>query len=246
MNDNLVLSISQRATRLFKPNRSGYFLGILAVFVPLFIVAEIGSSLGTDASFATGLVITLAYLLAIVIATAVLKQQGSGWKELGLARPKSWPKTILMALGAMLVMIALFIVIQIILMNIPGLALQPSDQSDYNPLTGNLPMFLVLVTAAWTSVAFGEEMLFRAFLTVSLAGALGDFKARWALALAGSSLLFGLAHYDWGLAGVIDTAITGFVLGLIYLRSGRNLWITIIAHALLNTLKFSLIFAGVV
>jgi len=246
MNDNLVLSISQRATRLFKPNRSGYFLGILAVFVPLFIVAEIGSSLGTDASFATGLVITLAYLLAIVIATAVLKQQGSGWKELGLARPKSWPKTILMALGAMLVMIALFIVIQIILMNIPGLALQPSDQSDYNPLTGNLPMFLVLVTAAWTSVAFGEEMLFRAFLTVSLAGALGDFKARWALALAGSSLLFGLAHYDWGPAGVIDTAIMGFVLGLIYLRSGRNLWITIIAHALLNTLKFSLIFAGVV
>jgi len=244
MNDNLVLSISQRAIHLFKPTRSGYFYGILAVFVPLFIVAEIGSSLGTDTSFATGLVITLAYLLAIVIATAVLKRQGSGWKELGLARPKSWPKTIAMSLGAMLVMIAITIILQIILMNIPGLALPPSDQSDYNPLTGNLPMFLIMVTAAWTSVAFGEEMLFRAFLTVNLAGVLGEFKARWALALAGSSLLFGLAHFDWGLAGMIDTFLMGFVLGFIYLRSGRNLWITIITHALLNTLKFSLIYAG--
>jgi membrane protease YdiL (CAAX protease family) len=246
MNNNFALSISQGATRLLNSDKSGHLIGILAVFAPFVIVVLIGGSLGTDTSFASGLVITLAYLLAIVIGTAVLKSQGSGWQELGLARPESWPKTIVMALGAALAMIAVTIVFQIIVMNIPGLALQPSDQSDYNPLTGNLPMFLVLVAAAWTSVAFGEEMLFRAFLTVSLAGALGDLKARWALALAGSSLLFGLGHYDWGLAGIIDTAIMGFVLGLIYLRSGRNLWITIIAHGLLNTLKFSLVYAGAV
>jgi membrane protease YdiL (CAAX protease family) len=244
MNDNFALSISQGATRLLNSDKRGHLIGILAVFVPFVSVALIGGSLGADTSFASSLVITLAYLLAIVIATAVLKSQGSGWQELGLARPKSWPKTIVKGLGALLAMIAVIIVFQIILMNIPGLALQPSDQSDYNALTGNLPMFLVLVAAAWTSVAFGEEMLFRAFLTVSLAGALGDRKARWALALAGSSLLFGLAHYDWGPAGMIDTAIMGLVLGLIYLRSGRNLWVTIIAHGLLNTLKFSLVYAG--
>lgn len=246
MNDNLTLSFSRRATRLFTADKRGHLIGILAVLVPFWGVGLIGGSLGTDTEFASGLVITLAYLLAIVIATAVLKSQGSGWREIGLARPKSWPKTILMALGALLAVIAATIVFQIILMNIPGLALQPSDQSDYNPLTGNLPLFLALVVAAWTSVAFGEEMLFRAFLTTSLAGALGNVKARWALALAGSSLLFGLAHYDWSLAGVIDTFIMGFVLGFIYLRSGRNLWITIIAHALANTLKFSLLYAGVV
>jgi hypothetical protein len=246
MNDNFALSISQGATRLLNSDKRGHLIGILAVFVPFAIVGLIGGALGTDTSFASALVITLAYMLAIAIATAVLKSQGSGWRDLGLARPKSWPKTIFMALGAMLAVIAAMLVFQIILMNIPGLALQPSDQSDYNPLTGNLPMFLAAVAAAWTSVAFGEEMLFRAFLTVSLAGALGDRKARWALALAGSSLLFGLAHYDWGPAGMIDTAIMGLVLGLIYLRSGRNLWITIIAHGLINTLKFSLVYAGAV
>lgn len=246
MNDNLSLSISQRATRLFDPNKRGYLIGTLAVAVPFVIVALIGDSLGTDISFASVLVIYLAYLLAIVIATAVLKSQGSGWRALGLARPESWPKTIVMALGATLAMIAALIALQILLTNIPGLALQPSDQTQYNPLTGNLSVFLTSVLGAWTFVAFGEEMLFRAFLTVSLAGIFRDLKARWPFALAGSSLLFGLAHYDWGLAGVIETTIIGLVLGFIYLRSGRNLWVTIIAHALANTIKFGLIYAGVV
>ena len=94
--------------------------------------------------------------------------------------------------------------------------------------------------------AFGEEMLFRAFLTVSLAKALGNVKARWALALAGSSLMFGLAHFSWGLAGMIETATFGLIIGFIYLRTGRNLWVPIIAHALANTIKFSLFFAGAV
>ncbi len=244
MNANHTLSINQRALQMFEPSRRGYLIGIMAVIVPFVSVGLVGEALGTDTSLASGLVINFAYLLAIIIATAVLKLQGSGWQELGLTRPKSWRKTIVIALGALLVVAVLSIGFQLIWTNIPGLALQPSDQSDYNPLTGNLPMFLILVAAAWTSVAFGEEMVFRAFLTVSLAGALGDVKARWPLALAGSSLMFGLAHFSWGPAGMIETFIMGFVLGFIYLRSGRNLWITIIAHGLANTIKFSLIYAG--
>lgn len=245
MNDNFALSISQRVTRLLNSDKRGHLIGALAVLVPFFIVGLTGGSLGTDLSFASVLVIYLAYLVAIVIATAVLKSHGSGWKAIGLARPKSWPKTIVISLGAMLAVIAAILVFQIILMNIPGTAVQPSNQSEYNPLTGNLPLLLASVFGAWTFVAFGEEMLFRAFLTVSFAGALGDLKGRWALALAGSSLLFGLAHYDWGPAGIIETTAMGLIMGSIYLRSGRNLWITIIAHGLLNTLKFSLVYAGV-
>jgi membrane protease YdiL (CAAX protease family) len=151
-----------------------------------------------------------------------------------------------MALGALLAVVVVSIGFQLIWTNIPGLAIQPSDQSDYNPMTGNLPMFLVMVVAAWTTVVFGEEMLFRAFLIVSLAGALGNVKARWALALTGSSLMFGLAHFSWGLAGMIETATFGLIVGFIYLRTGRNLWVPIIAHALANTIKFSLFFAGAV
>lgn len=246
MNDNLALLTNHSVSRQFKTNKGGHLKGILAVLVPFVIVSLIGGYLGTDISFASALVINLAYLLAIVIATVVLKAQGCGWRDLGLARPESWPKTIVMSLGALLAMIAALIVFQIILMNLPGQVLQPSDQSEYLPLTGNLPLFLSMLVAAWTLVAFGEEMLFRAFLIVSLGGLFRNLKARWALALAGSSLLFGLAHYDWGIAGIIETIIVGLVLGSIYLRTGRNLWVTIIAHGLINTLKFSLVYAGLV
>ena len=98
---------------------------------------------------------------------------------------------------------------------------------------------------SWSTIAFGEEMLFRAFLIDCLAMLFRHAKARWALALIGSSLAFGLIHYDWGLAGMVETTLMGFLLGFVYLRVGRNLWVTIIAHGLLNTLKFILVFGGV-
>ena len=246
MNNNLILLTNQIISRQFNSSKRGYLVGILAVLAPLAIVGLVGDSLGSDTSLASGLVINLAYLLAIAIATVVLKLQNRGWRDIGLAKPASWSKTILISLGTLMVIVAALIVFQIILVNIPGQVLQPSDQSDYNPLYGNLPLFLTMVVGAWTVVAFGEEMLFRAFLITSLGGLFRNRKTRWVLALAGSSLLFGLAHYDWGIAGIIETIIAGLILGWIYLRTDRNLWVTIIAHALINTLKFSLVYAGLV
>ena len=43
---------------------------------------------------------------------------------------------------------------------------------------------------------------------------------------------------------MLETTVIGFVLGSAYLLSGRNLWVTIIAHGLANTLAFVLIFSG--
>jgi membrane protease YdiL (CAAX protease family) len=46
--------------------------------------------------------------------------------------------------------------------------------------------------------------------------------------------------------GVIETFFFGLVLGVAYLRSGRNLWVTIIAHGLANTLKFAALYMGAI
>ncbi len=111
-------------------------------------------------------------------------------------------------------------------------------------MVGNLPLFLLMTVAAWTTIAFGEEMMWRAFLINSLAGFIPLSRARWVLALIGSSLFFGLAHASNGLAAVAETAIIGLFIGFVYLRTGRNLWVTIIAHGLLDTLAFILIYSG--
>lgn len=60
----------------------------------------------------------------------------------------------------------------------------------------------------------------------------------------GSAALFGLAHFSWGPSGVIQTAFMGFALGAAYLRLGRNLWPTILAHAYMDTILFVQMYLG--
>ena len=244
MSEKIALSIYEHADDQHKMNRAGILRDILLVLTPWLILGVIGARLGDDTTLG-GVMITLAYVLSVVLATVVLKRRGSGWREIGLARPDSWRKTILLGLGAFVVTTLAYLAIQIIMQNLPGLEIAPADKSSHNPIYGNLPLLILYLVAAWTTIGFGEEMLFRGFLLNSLAGFFRHTTARWALALIGSSLIFGLAHLSWGIAGVVETTIMGLVLGFIYLRTGHNLWVTIIAHGLMNTVGFVLVYSGV-
>ena len=243
MIDKTALSVHEPVSDVHGMKRLGGLLDILVVFVPFVLVGGIGEWLGSDTSLGP-IVINLAYGLSIVIASLVLKSRGTGWREIGLARADSWRRTVLLGVGVTVGTILAVVALQGILLSLPGLEIQPSDQSQYNPLHRNLPLLLTMLVLSWTTITFGEEMLFRAFLTNSLAGLFQHAKARWAFALIGSSLAFGLIHYDWGLAGIVETTLMGLFLGFAYLRTGRNLWVPIIAHGLMNTLKFMLVFSG--
>jgi membrane protease YdiL (CAAX protease family) len=98
-----------------------------------------------------------------------------------------------------------------------------------------------MIALAWTTIAFGEELLYRAFLISRLADhtMLGK-KA----AVAISALIFGIAHFAEGPLGIISNGAFGALFGWIYLKSGRNLWITVIGHGLLNTFRFILLYTG--
>jgi len=248
MTDINALSSGEQVSSGLGSNKTGILLSILAVFAPLIIMGGAGEWFGDNTAVGSVL-ISVAYMFSVIIATAVLRSRGTNWRELGLARPDSWRKTVLLGVGTLVaylvVSIAFQAILQAVMQLLPGLAMAPSDRSGFDPLYGNLPLLLLYLVAAWTTIAFGEEMLFRAFLTNGLAGLFPQFRARWAFALVGSSLFFGLAHFSWGFAGVIETTIMGLFFGFVYLRSGRNLWITIIAHGLANTLGFILVFAGV-
>ena len=243
MIDKTALAFTERLSDSRGQKRVGRLLDILIVFAPFVFVAGIGEWLGGDTALGP-LAINLAYVLAILLASLVLRSRGTGWREIGLARPDSWRRTTLrggaLTVGTILAGLAL----RGIVLNLPGLEIGPSDQSQYNPLGGDLPLLLIMLVLSWTTIAFGEEMLFRAFLTNGLAGLFEPSKARWALALVGSSVAFGLIHHDWGLAGMAETTLMGLFLGFAYLGSGRNLWVTIVAHGLMNTLKFILVFSG--
>ena len=64
----------------------------------------------------------------------------------------------------------------------------------------------------------------------------------WVFSLLLTSTVFGLIHYSQGITGILMTGFAGLVLGAVYLYTGRNLWASIIAHALMDTTSFIMLY----
>jgi len=236
-------SIEKRNSRSPGLQKSRSLLEILIAFLPIMIFGVIGTRIGTS-TFLGGMIVTLGYISSILIATVILKIRGSGWQQIGMSPPKSWKRTFLFGVGALIAMFIMTIALEIIARNLPGTDVPPIDQSRFNLLIGNLTIFLLFVGLAWTTIAFGEEMFYRAFMITQLENVLPESKLGTMLVLLVSSTIFGLVHWVEGPLGVINTFAMGLILGAVYIRSNRNLWITIIAHGLANSIRFLFLFLG--
>jgi membrane protease YdiL (CAAX protease family) len=77
-----------------------------------------------------------------------------------------------------------------------------------------------------------------------VADVLNRTQTAWIVSLFAVPIGFGLAHAYQGITGVIDEGLMGLLLGLIYLRAGRNLAVPIIAHGASDSIDAVLIFLG--
>lgn len=218
-------------------------LEILVAFLPILVLGILGTRLGTD-TLLGGTFVTLGYVLSILVATILLKIRGSSWSQVGLARPQSWKRTLLLGIGVLVALLVMNISVQVLAVNLPGLEVAPIDQSRFNPIEGNFVIFLLFVLLSWTTIAFGEEMFYRAFLISQLEFVFPGSKLGTVIVLLISSTIFGLVHWVEGPLGIMNTFTMGLILGAVYLRSGRNLWITIIAHGLANSMRFLFLYLG--
>ena len=230
---------------LLRTNRLAIAGEIVVVFLPLYVCVTINDRLGSDrVPLGGGLALKgggLTYLglaLSLALLWIASKLRGAGWSDYGLARPRSWIRTVLMALGvALAVLGAVTLAINPLIQALPGLA--PRDMSSFGLLAGNLSNLIINVLAMWFTAAFVEELLWRGYLFDRLVALLGrQTWHAWAIALAGSAVVFGLIHAYQGPAGVLKVGAIGLVLGLCYLAVGRALWPLILAHALIDTLDF--------
>lgn len=177
--------------------------------------------------------------LLLLLASQSLWIRGLRWSDLGLRRPTVVWRTLLQAVAAAsIILIATRIMIVPFAVWVTGV---PVDLSALGE-PGDTGALWVWLGQAWTLAAFGEEMVFRAYLIRRVGDLVGDTRLGSAVALVASSALFGLAHRYQGWAGVIATGIIGGVMGLLYLHSRRNLWPVIICHALVDTVALSAIY----
>ena len=162
-----------------------------------------------------------------------------GWSDVGLYRPESWSETIKMALYAMLI-VQIIGILQGTLQNLFGTA--APDLSSYEERM--TPLWLLRwIAISWTTAGFGEEVIYRGFYMKQIARLFGDQKrSNWVIGLVLSSIGFGLVHFHQGIGGIVGNVIVGLVFGIFYLRSGRNLWVPIIAHGLTGTISFIILY----
>lgn len=181
-------------------------------------------------------------LLLTIMAWVSLRLRLLRWRDVGLKRPDRWLTTIGLALliGIGYQVVDIFIIAPV-LESITGEAV---DLSLFNNLQGNLLMLLFLLVVSWTEAAFIEEMFFRGYLFNRITGLFAKERLGVSMALIVTSLLFGAAHAYQGISGVVDTALAGLLLGLLYLYAGRNLWLPILAHGVIDTVGFLIIFFG--
>ena len=107
-------------------------------------------------------------------------------------------------------------------------------------------MLGISLVIAWLLAAFGEEMVYRGYMLNRFANVLEPQLIRWVVAYLVSGLLFAWVHQYQGMVGVIDNMVSAAIWGGLYLYSGRNLWMPIIAHGVYDTIAFIFAYLGII
>jgi membrane protease YdiL (CAAX protease family) len=171
----------------------------------------------------------LAVIAGAIAAVVLTFARGGTFADLGFRRPKNWLTVPLWAIGifvAYVVFQGVGVVVVSQFVEIP----QP-DLSRFEPYHGNLMAAVMLVLILPFTASIPEEIIYRGFLMGRLSNIFGTTTWGNVITIGIQSLAFGSIHFQWGVGGIVVTAIMGMVWGTAYILCGRNLWITIIAHS---------------
>ncbi|MGH7427607.1 MAG: CPBP family intramembrane glutamic endopeptidase [Gemmatimonadales bacterium] len=174
-------------------------------------------------------VITMVLHWTLVGVTLLLWWQAARpWSSLGLAVPTG-PRSVagLVIMGLVIVLLAYqWMAIQRLdAKGFEGLAAQVEPVRELMPHTrAEYRVFQALSITAGVC----EEVLYRGYLIWYLATGSG----RWPAVLV-AGVVFGIAHFYQGKAGVLKTGVIGVLAGVLYASTGSLLW-SMVAHAAID------------
>lgn len=174
----------------------------------------------------------------------LLRWRGQSLSAVGLRRPPTW--WFVPAWG--FVIFAVTVLFQLTV--VPALAslfnLPPPDLSQYAILKGDLGLFAFAALGSMFTGGFVEEVIYRGLMVDRLATIFGGGRRAELLGAVACGIPFGLIHFEWGLGGILVTAVMGTTLGLMFLVTKRNLWPLVAAHASLDFLLMLQAYLGVI
>ena len=96
-------------------------------------------------------------------------------------------------------------------------------------------MLILSLIGVYIVSSFGEEIVYRAFLINRISELGLNNRTTTIIAILLSAIIFGLAHYSWGLMGIIQTTFMGLVFACSYVFLKKKIWVLFIAHAYMDT-----------
>lgn len=194
-------------------------LGLLAIFIIL-----------------AGNLITVP-LSAIFVLTWVWLSK-TPWREIGLVRPRSWiaGAVIGIAGGVALKFFTKAVVL-------PLLGADPVNQM-YHYIAGNPQAALEFAVYVIIGAGFSEETVFRGYFFERLGKLFGQSAGAKVAIVVLTSALFGVLHYQQGLAGIEQATLVGLIFGSVFAITGR-LYTLMIAHAAFDLTAVAMIYYDV-
>lgn len=174
------------------------------------------------------------------VATWRMKVRNVTWKDLGLRKPKSLFKTLGISIIILAAVIISIVAFEILKDNLP-FSITPDTSSEnasskFGDLKGNWLLFLSIMPMVLIESML-EELLDRGFLMNWIERLFSSTTFATIIAVVLQAVIFGFRHsYDFS-ARSITAGIIGLIMGIAYIKFGRNLWPLIIAHCLLNTIS---------
>lgn len=164
------------------------------------------------------------------------------WRDVGFRPPPALGRALLLGLAAGVAMelLAMYVTTPMI----ASMTGRLPDFTEFRSLAGNLPLLVVLIVVSWILAAFGEELAFRGYLMSRVADAFQGTRAGWVFSLVLVSIFFGIGHSTQGMTGIIQESISGLLLGVLFIASGFNLTVPIVAHGVSNTIALVLLYLG--
>lgn len=214
-------------------NRLSIVFQIIIVLTPSLIFLKSGNLL------------LLGVFLGVCLSWISLRFRKLNWTSVGVIRPVNYVKLITTVITSTILILLLSYFLRQLITEITN---ENPNLDAFKDVRGNPEGLLVGLLITWIFGAFGEELLFRGFVINSLYKILPEEHlnntVKWIIALIITSIMAGIGHLYQGITGMILTGIIGFLFGLVYLFSNRNLWASILTHGLYDTVAFIMLFFG--
>ena len=117
---------------------------------------------------------------------------------------------------------------------------------DFYRIKNNVGFYILMVIYGWVEGGIIEELIYRGFVLNNLMKVLSRFtdnsKITSVISVLIVSIFFGLSHSYQGISGVISTGLFSALLSIVYIKSGKNTFYSIILHGFIDTTAFTIIY----